>query len=424
MHKEASDRSRMKILGIIAEYNPFHKGHKYQIEKARQISGADYVVAVISGNYVQRGAPAIFDKSIRTKMALLCKADAVFEIPCFFSASSAPDFADFGVSLLEILGADYISFGAEDNDINLLTALAKKLNEGITEADIKEGMGLGLNYAKARHSSLLNAFKSSGYDIKKVESIISSPNNILAIEYLKNIISKNFKMEPVIIERSGSGYHEREMDNKGFSSATAIRKEIWGNGGDNSGLVGVPTEIHDCYKVLKPVFEDDFLFAAQRSILEKLYKDEDLSKYCDITAELANTIKKNIYEPDKKSFSDFILGLKSKNYTYTRISRGIFHILLNHLKSELEEFKSDKDMNSYIRLLGFRKSSSQLLGEIKKRSKLPVISKVSNAKDLLGEKSLKLFENNIYSDFLYNSIYFEKYGERLINPYRRSVVTV
>ena len=415
----------MKILGIIAEYNPFHNGHRYQIERAKKNSKADYVIAIISGNYVQRGAPAIFDKSIRTKMALFCGADAVFEIPCFFCASSAPDFAAYGVSLLGILDVDYISFGAENNDFNLLYTLAKLLNEEKLDRDIRENINTGENYAKARHMALVELIKKNKeYDIKTVEKVLSSPNNILAIEYLKNIISKKLRMEPVIIERSGSGYHEKEMDSIGFSSATAIRREILGNKGTDSSLEGIPTELYNYYKISKPMFEDDFLFAVQRSIIDKIYNGEDLSRYCDITKELANTIKNNIYELENKSFSEFILSLKTKNYTYTRISRGIFHILLNHLKSELEFIKTDKDMNAYISLLGFRKDSDKLLSEIKKRANLPIISKVSNYKSLLNEKSIKIFENNIYSDFLYNSIYFEKYGQKLINPYRRKVVTV
>lgn len=418
----------MKILGIIAEYNPFHNGHKYQIERAKEISKADYVIALISGNYVQRGAPAIFDKSVRTKMALFCGADAVFEIPCFFCASSAPDFAAYGVSLLGILGADYISFGAENNDFNLLYTLAKLLNEEKLDRDIRENINTGENYAKARHMALVELIKKNKeYDIKTVESILSSPNNILAIEYLKNIILKKLPIKPVIIERRGSGYHEKKMDEGGFSSATSIRKEIFKkaeNAFKDNLAAGIPAQIKDFYKESNAIFEDDYLFAAQRSVMDKIYNGEDLSKYCDITKELANTIKNNIYEIENKSFSEFILSLKTKNYTYTRISRGIFHILLNHLKSELEFIKTDKDMDAYISLLGFRKDSDKLLSEIKKRANLPIISKVSDYKNLLNEKSIKIFENNIYSDFLYNSIYFEKYGKKLINPYRRKIVTV
>ena len=186
----------------------------------------------------------------------------------------------------------------------------------------------------------------------------------------------------------------------------------------------IPEVNIDLFRKSKPVLDDDFLFAVQRSILEKLYKCEDLLDYCDVTKELANTVEKNIFELENKNYSDFILKLKSKNFTYTRISRAIFHLLLNHKKKLLEEIKAEKNMAAYPMLLGFRTDAGDLLSELKKRSELPIISKVSNAGDILSPASLKIFENNIYSDFLYNSIHFEKYGEKLCNPYKRNVVMV
>ena len=421
----------MKILGIIAEYNPFHNGHKYQIEKAREISGADYVVAIMSGNYVQRGAPAIFDKRIRTKMALNGGVDAVFEIPSIFSCASAPDFAAFGISLLNILGVDYISFGAENNDYDLLNAVVNVLIEEGLERSIKESMSKGLNYAKARHRAIVEIFyEDSGYDLNQIESILASPNNILAIEYLKNIKLNASGLKPIIISRSGSGYNEKEIEENKFSSATAIRRLLGeAKYSDNNEIVNtesikasIPEENIRLFKSSKPIFDDDFLFTIQRNILEKLSREEALSNYCDVSVELANTIEKNIFELKNKHYGDFILNLKSKNFTYTRISRAIFHLFLNHKKKDLQELKADKYFFSYPLLLGFKKSSGELLTELKKRSKVPIISKMSNTKDILSPQSFSIFENNIYSDFLYNSVYFEKYGEKLCNPYRRNLV--
>ena len=179
----------MKILGIIAEYNPFHNGHKYQIEKAKEISAADYIIVIMSGNYVQRGAPAVFNKKTRAEMAINAGVDAVFEMPSFFSCASAPDFSDFGISLLQILGADYISFGAENNDYKLLNDVADILLYGDLESNIKKYISSGLNYAKARHNAIIKELK--GNNVEQIESILASPNNILAIEYLKNIKLKN-----------------------------------------------------------------------------------------------------------------------------------------------------------------------------------------------------------------------------------------
>ena len=250
----------------------------------------------------------------------------------------------------------------------------------------------------------------------------------MAIEYLKNIKLKNFDIEPVIISRCGSGYHEKEIEENKFSSATAIRKLMAVRGYRKETdftqniIKAVPKENIDLLKKNKPVFEDDFLFTLQRNILDKLKRGENLTEYCDMSEELANTVEKNIDELKSSSYTDFILNLKSKNFTYTRISRALFHILLNHKKQDLKKIKSGENISAYPLLLGFKKESSELLSELKRRSKMPIISKISNAKDILSEKSLKIFENNIYADFLYNSIYFEKYGESLINPYRSNVV--
>ena len=417
----------MKILGIIAEYNPFHNGHEYQIKKAKEISGADYIIAIMSGNYVQRGAPAIFDKSIRTRMALNSGIDAVFEIPALFSTASANDFAGYGISLLKILGADFISFGAENDNYKLLDTVAKVLTDKEQELAVKKHMEAGLNYAKARHNAIIEELKGNKENINEIKKLLASPNNILAIEYLKSIRLNNVGIKPVIISRSGSGYHEKEIEENKFSSATAIRKLVSESNSDifiESIKTAIPEVNIDLIEKSRPVFDDDFLFTVQRSILEKLGKGEDLSAYCDVSKELANTVEKNIFELENKSYSDFILKLKSKNFTYTRISRAIFHLLLNHKKNMLEDIKSEKNMAAYPLLLGFKKEASELLSELKKRSELPIISKISNAKYILSPVSLKIFENNIYADFLYNSIYFEKYGEKLCNPYRRNVVMV
>lgn len=424
----------MKILGIIAEYNPFHMGHRYQIKRAKEVSGADYVIAIMSGNYVQRGAPAVFEKSVRTRTALNAGIDAVFEIPSFFSGASAPDFAQFGINLLDILGVDYISFGAENDDRKLLDMVSDILLEKQTELSIKKYIKSGLNYAKARHSAIIDSgfgdVIQDGQKVFQIKEILLSPNNILAVEYLKNIKLINSNIKPIIIGRSGSGYHKKDVEKDKFASATAIRNELFKaressnyNIFCNDKFINlIPKENIDILNSTGAIFEDDFLFTVQRNFLDKIYTGEELNSYCDVSNELANTIKQNINEIKSKSFEDFILSLKSKNFTYTRISRAIFHILLNHKKKELKEIKMESDIAAYPVLLGFKKSAAGLLSELKLRSRKPVISKMSSAKNLLSEISLKIFENNIYCDFLYNSIYFEKYGENPYNPYRRRIV--
>ena len=334
----------MKILGIIAEYNPFHMGHRYQIRRAKEVSGADYVIAIMSGNYVQRGAPAVFEKSVRTRTALNAGIDAVFEIPSFFSGASASDFAQFGINLLDILGVDYISFGAENDNHKLLDTVSNILLEKQTELSIKKYIKSGLNYAKARHSAIMDGgfgyVIQDGQKVFQIKEILLSPNNILAVEYLKNIKLINSNIKPIIIGRSGSGYHKKDVEKDKFASATAIRNELFKareSSNYNIFINLIPKENIDILNSTGAIFEDDFLFTVQRNFLDKIYTGEELNSYCDVSNELANTIKQNINEIKSKSFEDFILSLKSKNFTYTRISRAIFHILLNHKKKELKE---------------------------------------------------------------------------------------
>ncbi|NTV90828.1 MAG: nucleotidyltransferase family protein, partial [Clostridiales bacterium] len=223
----------MSVLGIIAEYNPFHNGHLYHLRKSRLLTGARYVVCVMSGNFIQRGGPAIADKWSRAEMALSCGADLVIELPAVYAMSSAEYFAGGGVSLLNSLGiVDFLSFGSECGNLDEMKTLAEILSSEPAEykAFLKDALDTGISYPAARESALmkyLSRTSCNGFpdEALKLAGIIKSPNNILGIEYLKAIMRTGSVIKPVTVGRTGSAYNSEELQGT-MSSATAIRKSL------------------------------------------------------------------------------------------------------------------------------------------------------------------------------------------------------
>ncbi|MGN0382795.1 MAG: nucleotidyltransferase [Eubacterium sp.] len=407
----------MKVLGIIAEYNPFHNGHKYQIKKAREISGADFVVVIMSGNFVQRGAPAIIDKHIRTKMALENGADLVIELPVIYSCASAEFFASGAVSILNELGIiDYLCFGTETDDLDTLSVIADIL---INEPEkysisLKEALKNGFSYPLAREMALNNYIhESMSVKITDITQIISEPNNILAIEYLKSLKKLNSSIKPIGIKRIGSGYHSTHIDNS-MSSATAIRKSI-----NNFQL----SEIQHCmpssaYSLLSDnkeyfVHENDFslLLGAKINTLSP----DELSNYQDVSKELADRIYKN--KKNYISFEQYKYLLCTRNYTSTRISRALLHIALGIGRTV------PYDCNDlYVRILGFNKKASSLLSGIKQNGNIPIISKMADAGNILENASLNSFNVTTNSDNLYRMIVMNKTNQYIPNEFERPII--
>ena len=219
-----------KILGIIAEYNPFHSGHLYQINKAKTICAADYVVVIMSGHFTQRGEAAIYDPYLRTEMALKAGVDAVYEMPAAFSTASAADFAFYAVKFLTLLNLDYISFGVEDAALDELESLAGALlNESSSFKNLlKEKLSAGYSYPLARKEALINELVNiKHFDTERIKNLLSTPNNILGLEYVYTIKKIGSHLKPVLIKRKGSSYHDKDIAySKNHSSATAIRKYL------------------------------------------------------------------------------------------------------------------------------------------------------------------------------------------------------
>ena len=412
-----------EILGLVAEYNPFHSGHLYQINKAKSICAADYVVVIMSGHFTQRGEAAIYDPYLRTEMALKAGVDAVYEMPAAFSTASAADFAFYAVTFLTLLNVDYISFGVEDATLDELENLADILlneSEGFKNL-IKEKLSKGYTYPLARKEAFLNELKNfKNFDETRIKSLLSTPNNILGLEYIYTIKKIGSHLRPVLIKRKGSDYHDKGIAyNKEHSSATALRKYLSLHSelnGLESSLMPSSIEI---IKKSKPLFADDFRGSISRKLYDLLYNDVDLSIYSDISPNLSDRIYKL-----NKNYSDYetmVASIKSKDYTFTRISRALCHILLNIKKSDTDIYKNNI---KYSKLLGFRRSSGNLLKLIKTRSQLINITKSADAKDILRDEkeTYRLFMSEVYASYIYNSVYYDKYKTELKNSYSREIV--
>lgn len=405
----------MKIIGIIAEYNPFHNGHLYQINQIKKITNADYVVVVMSGNFVQRGAPAILDKYARTKMALLNNVDAVFEIPVCYATASAEYFAYGAVSLLHQLGVvDYLCFGSECADLTLMKMIADYLlEEPLSYKDaLLHFQKSGETYPKARALAISETLVNSAYSSAKLCEVLTSPNNILGIEYLKALSKLGSSIKPITIRREGSGYHSQQL-NENNPSATAIRKHITK---ENPSLkvTNLPSTcieiLENSYQHTCPITSDDF---SSLLYYQLLMQANEIATFQDVSEDLSNRIQ-NLLTP-ALGFSSFAQNLKTKQLTATRIQRSLLHILLNLKQTDFDFYNSNQVM--YARLLGFKKASSNVLKEIQTNSHIPVITKVADAKALLSDKEHAMFLNDINATHIYNQVVFSKFQHNLKDEY-------
>ncbi len=389
----------MTVNGIIAEYNPFHNGHVSHINKSKELTGADYTVVAMSGNFVQRGAPAVVDKYTRTKMALENGADIVFEIPTCYSTASAEYFAAAGVALIDKLGiADFLSFGSECGDIKTLEHIASILLEeppAFSEY-MQRYLREGYTYPLARNNALIQ-YETSLFDAAKV---LESPNNILAIEYIKALRRRESNITPVTIARNGSNYHDRyEMDKTVKASAQAIREAI-PSGGDISPVMPASAfaDLFDEIEAGNIMDLDDFSAMLYYKLLQE--KNIGYTSYFDVSQALSDRISNKLSA--FTSFKNFIEEVKSRDRTYTRISRCLMHILLDITERDIESYKLI-DFVPYARVLGFRRDAEPLLSEIKCHTKIPVITKIADASGILYSEPWKLFRNDVKANEIYYS---------------------
>lgn len=365
-----------KVIGIIAEYNPFHNGHIYQIKKIKENYPNSIIIVCTSSSFTQRGELSILNKWEKTKVSLLNGVDIVIELPYVYATQSSDTFAKYGVSLLEKFHINYLCFGSESNDTTkLLDAAKTQINNIEFDNKVKFYMKEGYNYP----TSLNNALKELiNYDIKE-------PNDLLAISYIKEIINNNYNIEVFNIKRTNS-YHDLSLDNK-IVSASNIRNKLL----ENKNIKDkVPKETYDILKN-KSLENKYFEF-----LKYKIISETDLEKYVDVDEGLNVRIKKYINK--SKSLDELIMNIKTKRYTYNRISRMLNHILCSFTKEENDKIKKLE----YIRILGFNENGRTYLNEIKDSIELPILNKYDTKKykALEIEKRVTDIYSNIYDNII------------------------
>ncbi|MBV4414907.1 nucleotidyltransferase [Clostridium tyrobutyricum] len=367
----------MKITGIIAEYNPFHCGHAYHIQNTRKITNCQAIIAIISGNFVQRGLPSIIDKWNKTEIALLNGVDLVLELPTLYSVSSAEFFSFGAVSLMENLGVvDTICFGSECDDISLLNSISEILYDEPPELKnyLKAELLKGNSYAEARSNSIIKFLKDRYKNISSLEfkSILSSSNNILALEYLKSLKKLNSNINALSIKRKGENYNSNKLQNN-FSSASAIRTFLKHNRDLSHIRETVPPETYD---ILCRLCRQNYNFDMENLMVPYLKYRYFLQKKSILNIpEVSEGIENRIFRAleSNSDYNEIIKCAKTKRYAYTRISRILCQFFLG-----FDEFETDimrRQKCPYTRVLGFNETGMRILKSIKKNSSIPVYTK-------------------------------------------------
>ncbi|MFT3983675.1 MAG: nucleotidyltransferase family protein [Lachnospiraceae bacterium] len=423
----------MKITAIIAEYNPFHYGHLYQLTSARRETDADYMIVALSGDFVQRGAPAILDKYARTTMALKAGADLVLELPVYYAAASADYFSMGAVSLLDRLGCvNCLSFGSEHGGIEDLSSIASHTaaETPAYQQSLNRYLKKGMHFALANAKAAGEQFENS--DI--VEAILKEPNNTLGVAYLKALLRRHSSIVPHTVARRQSGYHTTE---KGALSASAVRYAVRNGDVMDTLTTQIPDyvleELKRAHQKSFPIYENDFSlplsYRLRALFLEAaLHSDEKnavagcLTDFADVSPELAFRIVSSLN--DYENFEQFSLLLKTKEIIYSRISRALLHILLDIKKSRLEDYVLDGYV-PYARILGFRKEAAPLFSIIKANSEIPLIAKLADAQKILGNKnSYHMLLEDIHAAQIYEQVVCAKFGQPFRSEYSREIIRI
>ncbi|MCM1181191.1 MAG: nucleotidyltransferase family protein [Clostridium sp.] len=406
----------MGHIGIIAEYNPFHNGHACQFTTIRRLFPDKHIITIMSGDFTQRGEPAIYNKYLRAKCALSAGADIVFELPPLFATASAEHFASAAVLALAATGVvDTLCFGAEDDCIDDFDAIANLL---VSEPEnyqklLKEHLKSGLSYPKARSLSISSCLKKPHY-----EALLKKPNNILGIEYLKAIKRFHLSFTPVIIKRTGTGYHDLSLGTC-LSSAAAIRSDILKNGLTSSLKPQLPKAVYDLLTKMpcaRPLFPEHFYLLLQYALWEHR---KDMTRFLDINEPLANRLASlSTYPAD---FDSLITQLTAKNLTASRIRHGLLNILLGYTDEDMAKAKRNHYI-TYLRLLGFCRSSGSILKQMKQQAAVPIINKVADASSLLSKEQSTVFQKDLSASDLYRHVFTATYQQNMQTEYEHTVI--
>ena len=382
-----------KILAIIAEYNPFHNGHLYHLQKSKKDIKPDYSICIMSGNFCERGDTSILDKWSKTEAALKCGFDMVIELPVLYSISSAENFAEGALKILDAFDDVTLSFGSECGNLDILNNIANVLYDEPKEYQtiLSHELSKGLSYPKARENALLLYLN----DIKKYANVLSNPNNILGIEYLKAIKKLKSKVKPYTVKRIDAGYNSLKVKDR-LASATAIRNLLKENK-DVKKLMPTPSynillNNIEHGKTIKniSVFEKEIIYTLRKMSLK------EISNLQDVTEGLENVIKQAANNCN--NLEDLINSIKSKRYTRSRIQRILLYSILNITKKDIQDSYKTKP---YIRVLGVSNKGKLLLSQLN-NPKYPSITSIKKFMDSNNNKTLK---NMLEKDILASNIY-------------------
>lgn len=416
----------MKAVGLVTEYNPFHNGHLYHLNKAMELTGTDISVAVMSGDFVQRGEPAVLDKYTRASMALNSGVNLVVELPVNYAVSSAESFAAGALKVLDYIKADSIAFGSESGDIERLSKLAHILcdNEDVLYKEISKYTANGISYAAARQKVVEKLMD------KDTAAMLTSSNNILAVEYLKAIIKNNYAIKPYTVQRQGDAYNDTDIRSD-YASATALRGNLKT---DNISKyipvkAGLILSSNTNY-----IYPDDITEALFTRLLDILFASnydknvfiENVMQYPDVSKEIAGRLYKSAMDMITRtvpqwagskydgafSFGSLCEHIKTKEVTLSRIKRALIRIMLGLDNKHMEKY----DNSPYIRVLGFDKKGQEYLSYIRKKVEVPLITKTADYKDVLLD--------DIHAANIYNTIVAGKYGVKELGDFVRGPVRV
>lgn len=416
----------MKAVGLVTEYNPFHNGHLYHLNKAMELTGADISVAVMSGDFVQRGEPAVLDKYTRTSMALNSGVNLVVELPVNYAVSSAENFAAGALKVLDYIKADSIAFGSESGNIERLSKLAHILcdNEDTLYKEISKYTANGISYAAARQKVVEKLTD------KDTAAMLTSSNNILAVEYLKAIIKNNYAIKPYTIKRQGDDYNDTDIRSD-YASATALRGNLKA---DNISKyipvkAGLILSSNTNY-----IYPDDITEALFTRLLDILFASnydknvfiENVMQYPDVNKEIAGRLYKSAMDMITRtvpqgaeskdngvfSFGSLCEHIKTKEVPLSRIKRALVRITLGLDKKHMEKYENEP----YIRVLGFDKKGQEYLSYIRKTVEVSLITKTADYKEMLLD--------DIHAANIYNMIAAGKYGVKELGDYVKSPIRV
>jgi len=380
----------MPICGVIAEYNPFHNGHALHLARARKETGAEAIVCIMSGNFVQRGEPAVMPKQSRVHAALLHGADIVLELPVAYATATAERFAAAAVETLAACRiVDTLCFGSESNDLATLTASAHALaNESEAfQSRLRAALDTGLPFPAARALAAESTASTNA-------AVLATPNDILGVEYLKAIVRQNAALTPHAIRREGAGYHDPAITGT-LASATAIRHALLRGDAWQAPMPPAAADIllAECAVRRAPItlnhFSQTFHYALQTT------PTDILARRADISEGLENRILR--CAEDHATLSSLAAAVKTKRYTHTRVQRALLHILLQINAADTTATAP------YIRILGFRQSAAPILRKLCAEAQLPVITNLKHARAQLNANAFCALEHELRTTDIYRT---------------------